>query len=44
MPKKLILDIDEKLWEDVLIYKIRSKLKNNNEAVVELIKKGLKQK
>ena len=42
MAKKLILDIDEKLWDEVLIYKIKSKLKNNNEAVVSLIKKGLK--
>jgi hypothetical protein len=42
MPKKLILDIDEELWKEVLKYKIDSDLKNNNEAVVKLIKKGLK--
>jgi len=42
MAKKHILDVTEKLWEDVLIFKIKSKLKNNNEAVVDLIKRGLK--
>ena len=42
MAKKHILDVDEKLWDEVLIYKIKSKLKNNNETVIELIKKGLK--
>ncbi len=42
MPKKHILDIDNKLWNDVLKFKIDSGLKNNNEAVIELIKKALK--
>jgi hypothetical protein len=42
MPKKLILDIDEPTWRDVLKYKIDHGLKNNNEAVVQLIKKGLR--
>lgn len=42
MPKKLILDIDEELWKEVLKYKIDNDLKNNNEAVVKLIKRGLK--
>lgn len=42
MPKKLILDIEEELWKEVLKYKIDSDLKNNNEAVVKLIKLGLK--
>jgi len=42
MPKKLILDIDEETWKDVLKYKIDYGLKNNNEAVTKLIKKGLK--
>ena len=42
MPKKLILDIDEDVWKEVLKYKIDNSLKNNNEAVVKLIKKGLK--
>jgi hypothetical protein len=44
MPKKLILDIDEETWKEVLKYKIDSNLPNNNEAVVRLIKKGLKTK
>lgn len=44
MPKKLILDIDEETWKDVLKFKIDQDLKNNNEAVINLIKKGLKSK
>jgi hypothetical protein len=44
MAKKLLLDCDNKLWNEVLKYKIDKGLKNNNEAVIELIKKGLKQK
>ncbi|HZX20005.1 MAG TPA: hypothetical protein VFF13_03250 [archaeon] len=43
MAKKLILDVEEKLWRDVLKYKIDYGLKNNNQAVVKLIEKGLKQ-
>ncbi len=42
MTKKLILDIDEDTWKEVLKYKIDHELKNNNEAVVKLIQKGLK--
>lgn len=42
MPKKLILDIDNQTWKDVLKYKIDNDLKNNNATVVELVKKGLK--
>ena len=42
MAKKLILDVDENIWKEVLKYKIDKDLQNNNEAVVELIKKGLK--
>jgi len=42
MVKKLILDCDSELWDKVLMYKIRQKLKNNNETVVQLIQKGLK--
>ena len=42
MPKKLILDIDEEIWKEVLKYKIDNDLKNNNEAVVKLIKRGLR--
>jgi len=41
MVKKLVLDIDEDTWGEVLKYKIDAKLKLNNLAVVELIKKGL---
>jgi hypothetical protein len=42
MTKKLILDIDEETWRDVLRYKIDYGFKNNNETVVKLIKKGLR--
>ena len=42
MPKKLILDIDEETWKAVLKYKIDYGIKNNNETVIQLIKKGLK--
>jgi hypothetical protein len=41
MVKKLILDIDNETWKDVLKYKIDKGLNNNNEAVVDLVKKGL---
>jgi hypothetical protein len=41
MPKKLILDIDDATWKNVLKFKIDNDLKNNNEAVVTLIKRGL---
>lgn len=44
MVKKLILDVDEKLWKEVLKYKIDSDSKTNNEAVKKLIEKGLKSK
>lgn len=44
MAKKLILDCDDKLWNEVLKYRIDKGLKNNNEAVIDLIKKGLKSK
>ncbi len=44
MPKKLILDIDEETWKEVLKYKIDANLKNNNDAVVKLIKHGLQAK
>jgi len=42
MAKKLILDCDDKLWNEVLKYRIDKGLKNNNEAVIDLIQKGLK--
>jgi hypothetical protein len=41
MPKKLILDADDDLWKEVLKFKIDNDLSNNNEAVIELIKRGL---
>jgi len=42
MPKKIILDIDEETWKEVWKFRIDYGLKNNNEAVVKLIKRGLK--
>jgi hypothetical protein len=42
MAKKLILDVEDKLWREVLKFKIDYGLKNNNEAVIKLIEKGLK--
>ena len=42
MAKKLILDIDEETWKEVQKFKIDSDLRNNNEAVVKLIQRGLK--
>ena len=44
MAKKLLLDCDNKLWNEVLKYKIDKGFKNNNEAVIDLIKQGLKNK
>ena len=41
MAKKIILDCEDKLWREVLKFKIDYGLKNNNEAVIKLIKKGL---
>ena len=41
MPIKLMLKAENKLWKEVLKYKIDHDLKNNNEAVIKLIKKGL---
>ena len=42
MAKKLILDVNDELWNEVLKYKIDYGLKNNNDAVTQLIQKGLK--
>jgi len=42
MAKKLILDTDDIIWKKVLKHKIENGFKNNNEAVLDLIKKGLK--
>lgn len=44
MAKKLILDCEDKLWNEVLKYKIDAGLKTNNEAVINLIQKGLKKR
>lgn len=44
MAKKIILDIDEETWKEVQKYRIDADLANNNEAVVRLVKKGLKTK
>jgi hypothetical protein len=41
MPKKLLLDVDEKLWREVLKYKIDYGVKNNNLTVIKLMKKAL---
>jgi len=41
MAKKIILDIDNEIWKEVKMFKIREELKNNNEAVVKLIRRGL---
>lgn len=41
MSKKLILDTNDDFWKKVLKYKIDKNFKNNNEAVLDLIKKGL---
>ena len=42
MSKKLILDCDDKLWNQVLKFKIDSGSENNNAAVNRLIKRGLR--
>jgi len=42
MAKKLILDVEDKLWREVLKFKIDYGLKNNNKAVIKLIERGLK--
>jgi len=41
MAKKLLLDVDDKLWREVLKFKIDYGIKNNNLAVIKLIKKAL---
>lgn len=43
MAKKLILDANEELWKKVLKFKIDHDLKNNNEAVIRLLEKGLEE-
>jgi len=44
MAIKLQLDVDEDLWKEVSHFKIDFGAKNYNDAVVELIKRGLKKK
>lgn len=36
------VESDLKLWDEVLKYRITMRLKDNNEAVIELLKKGIK--
>jgi hypothetical protein len=36
--------VAEDIWKEVLKYKIDAELPNNNEAVVDLIKRGLNKK
>jgi hypothetical protein len=42
MVKKLILDIDEELWKKVKKFKIDKDLNSNNESVIRLIERGLR--
>ena len=44
MAKKMILDVEEKLWKEVLKMKIDLGLKNNNETVVKLLREAIKRK
>ncbi len=42
MTKKLVLDIDEASWKEVKKFQIDNDIKHINDAVVELVKTGLK--
>lgn len=42
MASKIILDCDNELWDKVKIFKIENKLSDMNDAVLELVKRGLK--
>lgn len=42
MKTKLQLKVNDNFWKRVLVFKIENSFKNNNEAVLELIKRGLK--
>lgn len=42
MAKKLILDCDEPTWNEVLKFKIDHRCENLNDAVILLIRQGLK--
>ncbi len=44
MAKKLILDCSQELWNEVLKHKIDRGFKTTNEAVIDLIQKGLKRR
>ena len=44
MPRKLLLDVDNETWKKVQKLKIDQDFKNDNETVVYLIKKGLREK
>ncbi len=44
MAKKMILDVEEQLWKEVLKTKIDLGLKNNNETVVKLLREALRKK
>lgn len=41
LPRKIVLKSDNKTWGQVQAFKVENGLKNNNEAVNKLIKKGL---
>lgn len=41
MPKKIILDVKNSIWKEVKLFKINAGFKNNNDAVIELIRRGL---
>jgi len=42
MAEKIVLDVDEATWKEVWKFKIEHDHKIMNDAVVELIKRGLK--
>jgi hypothetical protein len=42
MVKKSFIDVDEETWKEVQKYKIDKSYKKVNEAVIDLIKEGLK--
>lgn len=42
--KKIIFKCDDELWDDVKIHKINEELPDLNEAVIDLVKRGLGKK
>ena len=42
LAKKLIFDTTEEIWDEVIEFKRRHKLENNNNALEELLKRGIK--